>query len=180
MTAPHKQFIASVFFFFLLCLLDILPYKFCCTSNHCCHCYSVITANISSFFIEVLFRGGSVNHRFDSWKNDHVVRRDSPLINKVEDKWKHLTSIINSLSWSLKWCYSFLIFLLIKFLKDYYDRKKTIMTGRATVFPLCFFLLFLVLDDTRTRFDLQSTRLEKGPIVTSPTTSRWEFPLRSV
>ena len=102
----------------------MLPYKFCCTSNHCCHCYSVITANISSFFIEVLFRGGSVNHRFDSWKNDHVVRRDSPLINKVEDKWKHLTSIINSLSWSLKWCYSFLIFLLIKFLKDYYDRKS--------------------------------------------------------
>ena len=63
-------------------------------------------------------------------------------------------------------------FFLIKFLKDYYDRKKTIMTGRATVFPLCFFLLFLVLDDTRTRFDLQSTRLEKGPIVTSLTTSR--------
>ena len=59
-----------------------------------------------------------------------------------------------------------------KILKDYYDRKKTIMTGRAMVFPLCFFLLFLVLDDTPTRFDLQSTRLEKGPIVTSLTTSR--------
>ena len=46
------------------------------------------------------------------------------------------------------------------------------MTGRAMVFPLRFFLLFLVLDNTRTRFDLQSTRLEKGPIVTSLTTSR--------
>ena len=33
------------------------------------------------------------------------------------------------------------------------------MTGRAMVFPLCFFLLFLVLDNTRMRFDLQSTRL---------------------
>lgn len=53
-----------------------------------------------------------------------------------------------------------------------FSSSKTIMTGRAMVFPLCFFLLFLVLDNTRTRFDLQSTRLEKGPIVTSLTTSR--------
>ena len=84
-TAPDKQFVAS-FFFLHFASSIYCPRTFYCTNNHCCHCYLVITAYISSFFIEVLFRGGNVNHCFDSQKNDHVVRRDSLLTNKVEDK----------------------------------------------------------------------------------------------
>ena len=53
------------------------------------------------------------------------------------------------------------------------------MTGRAIGFPNCFFLLFLVLKNARTRLDLLSARLKNGPIVTSFTTSRRKLRLCS-
>ena len=84
-TAPDKQFVAS-FFFYTLLPRYTAPVRFTAPIITAAIVILVITAYISSFFIEVLFRGGNVNHCFDSQKNDHVVRRDSLLTNKVEDK----------------------------------------------------------------------------------------------